>query len=112
MIFDAPTRDNCVAVRQKTSTPLQSLALMNDPQYLMAAEHLSNKIYLEKELDQDEKIIKIYRTVTSRQPTLIELKKLNQYIIEVMDINKISEKEAFVLLCELIYNLDETTQKS
>ncbi len=112
MIFDAPTRDNCVAVRQKTSTPLQSLALMNDPQYLMAAEHLSNKIYSEKELDQDEKIIKIYRTVTSRQPTLIELKKLNQYIIEVMDINKISEKEAFVLLCELIYNLDETTQKS
>ena len=43
MIFDAPTRDFCAPVRQKTSTPLQSLALMNDPQYQLAAENLSNK---------------------------------------------------------------------
>ena len=112
MIFDAPTRDNCVAVRQKTSTPLQSLALMNDPQYLMAAEHLSNKIYSDQNLNRDGKIIKIYRSVTSRKPSKTELDKLNRYIIDVMETNKISEKEAFVLLCELIYNLDETTQKS
>ena len=112
MIFDAPTRDNCVAVRQKTSTPLQSLALMNDPQYLMAAEHLSNKIYSDQILNRDGKIIKIYRSVTSRKPSKTELDKLNRYISDVMETNKISEKEAFVLLCELIYNLDETTQKS
>ena len=112
MIFDAPTRDNCVAVRQKTSTPLQSLALMNDPQYLMAAEHLSNKIYSDQNLNRDGKIIKIYRSVTSRKPSKTELDKLNRYVSDVMDTNKISEKEAFVLLCELIYNLDETTQKS
>ena len=112
MIFDAPTRDNCVAVRQKTSTPLQSLALMNDPQYLMAAEHLSNKIYSDQNLNRDGKIIKIYRSVTSRKPSKTELDKLNRYISDVMETNKISEKEAFVLLCELIYNLDETTQKS
>ena len=112
MIFDAPTRDNCVAVRQKTSTPLQSLALMNDPQYLMAAEHLSNKIFSDQNLNRDGKIIKIYRSVTSRKPSKTELDKLNRYISDVMETNKISEKEAFVLLCELIYNLDETTQKS
>jgi len=112
MIFDAPTRDNCVAVRQKTSTPLQSLALMNDPQYLMAAEHLSNKIYSDRNLNRDGKIIKIYRSVTSRKPSKTELDKLNRYVSDVMETNKISEKEAFVLLCELIYNLDETTQKS
>ena len=112
MIFDAPTRDNCVAVRQKTSTPLQSLALMNDPQYLMAAEHLSNKIYSDQNLNRDRKIIKIYRSVTSRKPSKTELDKLNRYVSDVMETNNISEKEAFVLLCELIYNLDETTQKS
>ena len=112
MIFDAPTRDNCVAVRQKTSTPLQSLALMNDPQYLMAAEHLSNKIYSDQNLNRDGKIIKIYRSVTSRKPSKTELDKLNRYVSDVMETNNISEKEAFVLLCELIYNLDETTQKS
>ena len=112
MIFDAPTRDFCVAVRQKTSTPLQSLALMNDPQYLMAAEHLSNKIFDESSINKNEKIIKLYRSVTGRIPSDIELEKLKDYLNEVKIINETSDKEAFVSLTVLIYNLDETTQKS
>ena len=36
MNFDAPDRYYCVVNRQKTSTPLQSLVLMNDPQYIEA----------------------------------------------------------------------------
>ena len=82
MIFDAPTRDFCVAVRQKTSTPLQSLALMNDPQYLLAAEHLSNKIFNDSQNNNNEKIIKLYRTVTGRKPNNIELDKLNKFLNE------------------------------
>ena len=50
MIFDAPTRDFCAPVRQKTSTPLQSLALMNDPQYQLAAENLSELNFQRKHL--------------------------------------------------------------
>ncbi|MEM1119431.1 MAG: DUF1553 domain-containing protein, partial [Bacteroidota bacterium] len=34
MNFDAPDRYYCTVSRQKTATPLQSLVLMNDPQYL------------------------------------------------------------------------------
>jgi len=112
MIFDAPTRDFCVAVRQKTSTPLQSLALMNDPQYLLAAEHLSNKIFNDSQINNNEKIIKLYRTVTGRKPNNIELDKLNKFLNEVVTVNKKNAKEAFVSLAVLIYNLDETTQKS
>jgi|TARA_B100000768_G_scaffold45791_1_gene44597 hypothetical protein len=112
MIFDAPTRDFCVAVRQKTSTPLQSLALMNDPQYLMAAEHLSNKIFDESSINKNEKIIKLYRSVTGRIPSDIELEKLKEYLNEVKINNETSDKKAFVSLTVLIYNLDETTQKS
>ena len=112
MIFDAPTRDFCVTVRQKTSTPLQSLALMNDPQFLLAAENLSNKIFEESNLEIDDKIIKLYRTITARMPNSIELNKLNQYLEEVKNISNITEKEAFFSLGVLVYNLDETTQKS
>jgi len=112
MIFDAPTRDFCVAVRQKTSTPLQSLALMNDPQYLLAAEHLSNKIFNDPQINNNEKIIKLYRTVTGRKPNNIELDKLNKFLNEVITLNKKNAKEAFISLAVLIYNLDETTQKS
>ncbi len=111
MIFDAPTRDDCVVVRQKTSTPLQSLALMNDPQYLMAAEHLSNKIF-EKKLSQTEKIIMLYRTITSRSPNNFEINRLKDYIKDFQQTNNTDERDAFISLTQLIYNLDETTQKS
>ena len=111
MIFDAPTRADCVVVRQKTNTPLQSLALMNDPQYLMAAEHLSNKIF-EKQLSQTEKIIKLYRTITSRSPNNFEINRLKDYIKDFQQTNNTDERDAFISLTQLIYNLDETTQKS
>tara|TARA_B110000238_G_scaffold192352_1_gene227615 strand:- start:1322 stop:3637 length:2316 start_codon:yes stop_codon:yes gene_type:complete len=112
MIFDAPTRDFCVAVRQKTSTPLQSLALMNDPQYLLAAEHLSKKIFEKKNILIKDKITELYRTVTGRTPNKTELLKLDSYFNEVKEINKYSDEKAFTSLSVLIYNLDETTQKS
>ena len=111
MIFDAPTRDFCVPVRQKTSTPLQSLALMNDPQYQLAAENLSNNIYKEK-TSINEKIVKVYRTITGRTPSIKEIDKLKNYLKEVSDLNSYEEKKAFNSLVVLVYNLDETTQKS
>ena len=111
MIFDAPTRDFCVPVRQKTSTPLQSLALMNDPQYQLAAENLSNNIYKEK-TSINEKIVKVYRTITGRTPSIKEIDKLKNYLNEVSDLNSYEEKKAFNSLVVLVYNLDETTQKS
>ena len=111
MIFDAPTRDFCAPVRQKTSTPLQSLALMNDPQYQLAAENLSNNIYKEK-TSINEKIVKVYRTITGRTPSIKEIDKLKNYLNEISDLNSYEEKKAFNSLVVLVYNLDETTQKS
>ena len=43
MNFDAPDRYYCVVRRQKTATPLQSLVLMNDPQFLEAARWLGER---------------------------------------------------------------------
>jgi hypothetical protein len=111
MIFDAPTRDFCAPVRQKTSTPLQSLALLNDPQYQLAAENLSESIFNEK-ISIDEKILKLYRTVTGRTPIEIELFKLKEFFNEVQNLNDIEDRKAFNSLTVLVYNLDETTQKS
>jgi len=111
MIFDAPTRDFCAPVRQKTSTPLQSLALMNDPQYQLAAENLSKSIFKE-EISIDKKIIKLYRTVTGRTPIEKELIKLKEFLNEVKNLNDIEDQKAFNSLTVLVYNLDETTQKS
>ena len=81
MIFDAPTRDFCSPVRQKTSTPLQSLALMNDPQYQIAAENLSHNIFKE-DTSIEKKINKLYRTVTGRTPKEDEIAELKKYLKE------------------------------
>ena len=111
MIFDAPTRDFCSPVRQKTSTPLQSLALMNDPQYQIAAENLSQNIFKE-DTSIEKKINKLYRTVTGRTPKEDEIAELKKYLNEIKSLNKIEESKAFNSLVVLVYNLDETTQKS
>ena len=111
MIFDAPTRDFCSPVRQKTSTPLQSLALMNDPQYQIAAENLSRNIFNE-DTSIEKKINKLYRTVTGRTPKEDEIAELKKYLNEIKSLNKIEESKAFNSLVVLVYNLDETTQKS
>ena len=109
MIFDASSRDNCEVKRQNTSTPLQSLALMNNPEFQKAALHLSSKIFNEK-MVLSSKINLLYRTITGRTPNKKEVSKLKDYYNEENSTNQ--ETIAFDKLCMLIYNLDESSQKS
>lgn len=54
LTFDAPDRYYCVVDRQKTSTPLQSLILMNDVQFLEASRVLAEKMIRQESLDPVE----------------------------------------------------------
>ncbi len=74
--FDAPDRYFCVVRRQKTMTPLQSLVLMNDPQFVEAARLLGEKMVKETTSEIDEKIIFAFRLLTGRIPQKEELKVL------------------------------------
>jgi hypothetical protein len=44
LVFDAPSREECTADRPRSNTPLQSLALLNDPTYVEAARTFAESI--------------------------------------------------------------------
>jgi hypothetical protein len=65
--FDAPDRSNCVVQRQQTSTPLQALVLLNDPQFVEAAKVLAERAN-KKYNTENEQIKYMYRLLTGRKP--------------------------------------------
>ena len=72
--FDAPDRSNCTVKRQKTSTPLQALIMLNDPTFTEAAKVLG------EEISQIENpsvgIATIFQKLTGRLPLDGELQVL------------------------------------
>ncbi|MFT4017139.1 MAG: DUF1553 domain-containing protein [Agriterribacter sp.] len=70
--FDAPLRSSCIVQRQKTSTPLQALVLLNDPQFTEAAKVLAERA-IEKYSNETDRIVYAYRSLTGIKPTQKEI---------------------------------------
>jgi hypothetical protein len=67
--FDAPDREKCTARRARTNTPLQALALLNDPTYIEAARALAERVLIESGDDSGERLDNAYRLTMARHPT-------------------------------------------
>lgn len=76
LTFDASERAVCVVKRQSTSTPLQSLVLLNDPQYVEASRLLATRMLHATEEDQATGLAWGFQALTSRLPTEQELQVL------------------------------------
>ena len=129
MTFDAASRDFCMVKRQTTSTPLQALVLLNDPQIVEAARVLAYRAYNEQS-NKEERIAYMFRLATSRKPGEKELNTLIEYFEEEksrfqegpeaaksflnigehqLDESMVGpEMAAYAIVANAIFNLDET----
>lgn len=66
--FDAPAREECTAERPRSNTPLQALALLNDPTYVEAARVLAARSLQEGGTSYADRLDWIYQQVLARDP--------------------------------------------
>ena len=70
-IFDAPNRESCVVLRERTNTPLQALVSMNDPQFVEAARHFGDWMR-RGDGDLSTRMAAGFHRVTARRPNADE----------------------------------------
>ena len=82
MTFDAGERNTCLVRRQSTSTPLQALVLLNDPQFVEAARHIGERALKEGGATTADRVDFAFRLVTGRPPSARELDVLKKLYAE------------------------------
>ncbi len=134
LIFDAPLKEFCEVKRVRTSTPLQALNLLNDPQLLEAARVLGTKLVEDQSLPLEKKIELAFRKIVSRKPEDHEIKILltgyqeeyDRYNANPTEAKKFLQVGAYpqndkldsiecaamMHVVSIIYNLDEAISKS
>jgi hypothetical protein len=81
MALDASKRDVCRVRRERTSSPIQALVLLNGPQYVEAARGLAERLTISHGAENDSldtTLGDIFRVLTSREPDDGELRILRQ----------------------------------
>ena len=131
-IFNAPTRETCTMVRERTNTPLQALVTLNDPQFIEAARHLAEHA-VESSNDVDHRIDFIADRLLARplRPDELaivrnSLQKFEQhYSTQVEDAKKLAtvgeskddpkvpvpQLAAWTMVANELMNLDEVLNK-
>lgn len=74
--LDAPTRETCTLRRQRTNTPLQALALLNDTQFVEAARVLAQRVLLSAPASDRAGVAIAFRRTVAREPSDFETQSL------------------------------------
>jgi hypothetical protein len=131
--FDAPSREVCQVKRQRTDTPLQALALLNDVAYVEAARALAQCMLTEGGTSGEQRLTYAFRRATARRPSSAELLVLARALDRYLRFYRVDPKLAQQLVrhgeapmsgkmdtvelaaysstASIILNLDETITK-
>jgi hypothetical protein len=121
--FDAPSREECTAQRPISNTPLQALALLNDPSFVEAARAFASRILHEGGTSDDTRMSWAWRVALSRSITPGEQRVLmrlleqhrahyRQHEEEARQLTRVEttaiELAAWTAIARVLLNLDET----
>jgi Protein of unknown function (DUF1553)/Protein of unknown function (DUF1549)/Concanavalin A-like lectin/glucanases superfamily/Planctomycete cytochrome C len=132
--FDAPEREFCIVRRSSTDTPLQALALLNDPTYVEAARKLAERVITDGGTAPASRLDYVYRAALCRHPRKSEQLVLLKVLSEQMSRFKrdaasaekllavgesprnmrldVAELAAWTSVCTAVLNLDETITRN
>lgn len=80
LAFDAPSREECAADRNRSNIPQQALVLLNDPTYVEAARALAARIFKECEGSDDQRITWAWQQTLQREPNSEETQVLQSLL--------------------------------
>ena len=131
--FDAPSRETFCIGRNRSDTPLQALALMNDVQQFEAARGFAEQL-LSRPSNEPERLVYAFRCATARTPTKAEQSLLAQTLAQhrahfeknteaasqvirngeskPSDKLPIVDFAAWTMVANLLLNLDETVTRN
>jgi len=132
-LFNAPSREVCTVRRERTNTPLQALATLNDPTFVEAARRLAENAVTRGGATADERLTYIAERLLARpfgaeeiQLVQASLKELQEYYSAHQDDAKkltsvgeskaaaaidVSTLAAWTMLANELMNLDEVLNK-
>jgi hypothetical protein len=82
-IFNAPSREECIARRERTNTPLQALLLLNESEYLKAARHLALTMFEQPLEGKSDRIEWLFETITAYEPSQADRKVLEELLSDL-----------------------------
>jgi hypothetical protein len=125
--FDAPSGEACVARRDLSNTPLQSLTLLNDQAFIEAAQALGRQALVQTG-DDEARLTHLFRRCLTRSPRASETSvllallndtrgRLERGELQAAEIaaegeGPAAERAAWTVVARALLNLDETITKS
>jgi hypothetical protein len=76
LAFDAPSREECCAERNRSNIPQQALVLLNDPTYVEAAKAFAVRILKEGGASDEQRLAWAWRQAVQRLPRVEEVETL------------------------------------
>jgi hypothetical protein len=98
MNFDTPDSNLACVRRFRSTTPLQSLNLLNDPVFFRAAQALAARVLREKPGSVDDRASYAFQLCVGREPSARERRRITDFFGRQMDILKLEPESSAKLL--------------